>query len=54
MGPALLPLSCRHGGGWPRLVGLGAQGSKSGSGDQVRLSVEGVVNDGVAGEEPLG
>ena len=54
MGPSLLPLSCRHGGGRPRLVGLGAQGSKSGSGDQMGLEVEGVVDGGVAGEEPLG
>ncbi len=50
-----LPLqSRRHGGERPRPVSPGSQGSKSGSGDQMRLGIEGVVDSCVAGQEPLG
>ena len=45
---------CRRGGDRPRFVGLGSQGSKSGLGDQMGLGVEGIVDGGAAGEEPLG
>lgn len=40
--------------GLPRSVSLGAQEAERGSGDQVRLEIEGVVDGGVAGKEALG
>jgi hypothetical protein len=46
----------RSGGGGrcdPNAIGIGSKEAKSGSADHVSLGVEGVVDDGVGGEEPL-
>lgn len=46
--------SSRRGGSRPSAIGRGSEEAKRGSGDQVTLDVEGIVDGGVGGEEPLG
>jgi len=52
--PARTHSSGGRGGGGPRLVSRGSELPEGRSADQVGLGVEGVVDGGVCGQEPLG
>jgi hypothetical protein len=45
---------CRDGRRRPRQIGFGSEETKGGSADHMTLKIEGVVDGGVSGEEPLG